>query len=72
MDKVTPSVIPGNEHVEKFLTSLDTTPCSRVGSTDVYTLKMDAEDSPKRGNVPTRRDGVTPHKPTCSCSFTHS
>jgi hypothetical protein len=72
MAEVMPSLILGNDHVEKFLASLDRTPCIRVDSTDVYFLKMDAEDSPKLLNVPTTKDGVSPHKPSCSCSFTHS
>jgi len=47
MAKVMPSLILGNDHVEKFLTSLDTTQCSRVDSTEIYILKMDAEVSPE-------------------------
>jgi hypothetical protein len=46
MAKVKPSLILGNDHVEKFLTSLDRTPCSRVDRTGVYFLKTDTEDTP--------------------------
>jgi len=55
MAKVMPSLILGNDHVEKFLTSLDKTPCSRLDSTDVYILKVDAE-------VSTEMFGRTYHK----------
>jgi hypothetical protein len=47
MATVMPSLFLGNDNVETFLTSLDTTPCKRVESTDVYVLKMDTEDSPE-------------------------
>jgi hypothetical protein len=45
--KVMPSLILGNNYAEKFLASLDTTPFNRIDSTDVFILKVDAEDSPE-------------------------